>query len=175
MFVMKCFFVFNVSINHFLNIHRSVLCRITIDLLYFWDVYDISVWEKVTITVKLCFIETRLKQCYDLWCYFLKIARVTINIVTITDVHYFAQWTSFRSSRSEVFYKKVVLKIARNLQQKPYACGMQLYWKRGCGNRCLNFVILLRTTCLIEHLLWLLLLFSFKKIFPSFYIKTTRL
>ena len=26
--------------------HRSFLCKITIDLLYFWDVYDINLWEK---------------------------------------------------------------------------------------------------------------------------------
>ena len=31
---------------HFLKIHRSVLHKITIDLLYFWDVYDVSLWEK---------------------------------------------------------------------------------------------------------------------------------
>ena len=31
---------------HFQKIHRKVLCKITIDLLYFWDVYDINLWEK---------------------------------------------------------------------------------------------------------------------------------
>ena len=31
---------------HFPKIHRGVLCKITIDLLYFWDVYDVSLWEK---------------------------------------------------------------------------------------------------------------------------------
>ena len=40
-----CFF-FDVIINHFLKINRSVLRKITIDLLYFWDVYDFSLWEK---------------------------------------------------------------------------------------------------------------------------------
>ena len=29
-------------INHFSKIHRSVLCEITTDLLYFWDMYDVS-------------------------------------------------------------------------------------------------------------------------------------
>ena len=32
--------------NHFTKIHRSVLREITIDLLYFWDVYDVNLWEK---------------------------------------------------------------------------------------------------------------------------------
>ena len=32
--------------NYFPKIHRSVLYKITIELLYFWDVYDIIVWEK---------------------------------------------------------------------------------------------------------------------------------
>ena len=31
---------------HFPKIHRSVLCKITIDLYYFWDVYDVNLWEK---------------------------------------------------------------------------------------------------------------------------------
>ena len=47
MSVMKwMFFCFNVFINHFLKIHRSALHKITIDLLYFWDVCDINLWEK---------------------------------------------------------------------------------------------------------------------------------
>ena len=31
---------------HFPNIHRSVLREIIIDLLYFWNVYDVNLWEK---------------------------------------------------------------------------------------------------------------------------------
>ena len=31
---------------HIPKIHRSVLRKIMIDLLYFWDVYDVSLWEK---------------------------------------------------------------------------------------------------------------------------------
>ena len=31
---------------HFSKIHRSALRKITIDLLYFWDVYDVNLWEK---------------------------------------------------------------------------------------------------------------------------------
>ena len=31
---------------HFPKIHRSVLRKITIDLLYFWAVYDVNLWEK---------------------------------------------------------------------------------------------------------------------------------
>ena len=41
---MKCFF--KVLINLFPKIHRSVLCKIAIDLLYFWDVYDVSLSEE---------------------------------------------------------------------------------------------------------------------------------
>ena len=61
--------------NHFQKTNRSVLCKRTTDLLYFWDVYDINLWEKLAITVKLCLIETRLKKGYDLWGYFLVITR----------------------------------------------------------------------------------------------------
>ena len=32
-------------INHFPKIHGSVLRKITLDLLYFWEVYDVSLWE----------------------------------------------------------------------------------------------------------------------------------
>ena len=32
--------------NHFPKIHRSALHKITIDLLYFWDVCDINLWGK---------------------------------------------------------------------------------------------------------------------------------
>ena len=36
---------FDIFINHFLKIH-NVLLKIAIDLLYFWEVYNISLWEK---------------------------------------------------------------------------------------------------------------------------------
>ena len=36
----------NFNAIHFSKIHRSILRKITIDLLYFWDVYDVSLWEK---------------------------------------------------------------------------------------------------------------------------------
>ena len=80
----ECFF-FNVFINHLQKINK-----ITIDLLYFWDVYDVNLWEKLAIMVKLRFIETRLKKGYDLWGYFLKIPRETINFLTIAVIHYFS-------------------------------------------------------------------------------------
>ena len=51
---------FDVFVNNFLKIYESGLHKVTIDLLYFWDVYDVNVWEMLAITVKLCFIETRL-------------------------------------------------------------------------------------------------------------------
>ena len=50
---------FNVFINHFPKIHRSVLHKITIDLFYFWDTYDVNLWEKLAVTVKPCYIEAR--------------------------------------------------------------------------------------------------------------------
>ena len=53
MFFVKCMFFFlDVFINHFAKIHRSFLSKITIDLLYFWDVFDFNLWEKVTCPVR---------------------------------------------------------------------------------------------------------------------------
>ena len=46
-FVVKWVFFFDVFINHFLKIHKSVLHKITIDVLYFLDVYEVYLWEKV--------------------------------------------------------------------------------------------------------------------------------
>ena len=40
------FFFFEVFINQFLKIHRSILCKIMIDLLYFSDVYGVNVRGK---------------------------------------------------------------------------------------------------------------------------------
>ena len=34
--------------TRFPKIHRSVLCKITIDLFYFWDVYDVNLREKIS-------------------------------------------------------------------------------------------------------------------------------
>ena len=45
-------FFFDIFINHFAKIHRSFLSKITIDLLYFWDVFDFNLWEKVTCPVR---------------------------------------------------------------------------------------------------------------------------
>ena len=51
----------------------------------------VNLQEKLTITVKLCFIETRLKKKdYDLQDCFLRITRETINILTIVVIHYFS-------------------------------------------------------------------------------------
>ena len=46
MFVVKWMYFLYVFINHFPKIHRSVLSKITIDLLYFWGIYDVNLWEK---------------------------------------------------------------------------------------------------------------------------------
>ena len=35
-----------VHLVHFPKIHRSVFHKMTIDLLYFWDVYDVNLWQK---------------------------------------------------------------------------------------------------------------------------------
>ena len=37
------FLMFHKSLSE--NPYRSVLCKITIDLLHFWDSYDVSLWE----------------------------------------------------------------------------------------------------------------------------------
>ena len=51
---MKCFF--KVFMNHFPKIHRSVLRKIAIDLLYFWDVYDVNLLEEnfIRSTTRSC-------------------------------------------------------------------------------------------------------------------------
>ena len=110
---------FDVFINHFQKTHRSFLHKRTIDLLYFWDAYDINLWEKLAITVKLCLIETRLKKGYNLQDYFLKITRETINVLTIVVIHYFSEWASFRSSCLEVLSKKVFFKFRKIYSKKP--------------------------------------------------------
>ena len=40
---------FEVFINYFPKIHGSVLHKIAIDLLYFWDIYDINLWENFLV------------------------------------------------------------------------------------------------------------------------------
>ena len=52
----KKWFFFNVFINHIPKIHRNVLHKI-IDLLYFWDNYDINLWEKIPAEVRLIHAE----------------------------------------------------------------------------------------------------------------------
>ena len=46
MSVVKWMSFFEVFINHFPRIHRSVLCKITIDLFCFWHAYHV-IYEKV--------------------------------------------------------------------------------------------------------------------------------
>ena len=115
-------FLFDLFINHLPKINRSVLRKVAIDLLYFWDIYDVNLWEKLAITVKPCFIETELKQSYDLQGYFLKI-KETINAVTVRVIYYFSQWTFFRSSRSKVSCKNIVHKISQNLLCFSRSCS----------------------------------------------------
>ena len=54
------------------------------------QLYNFIQDKKIAITVKLCFIETRLKQDYDLRSYFIKITRGTINLLTIVVIYYFS-------------------------------------------------------------------------------------
>ena len=43
---------------HFPEIHRIVLRKITTDLLYFWDVYDVNLWEKkISAEARLIYAE----------------------------------------------------------------------------------------------------------------------
>ena len=90
--------------NHLPKIHRSFLHKIKIDILY-WDVYDVNLWEKLVITVKLCFIETsqnkRNDDCFD---------NRGCSLFFLMNI--------FCNSQSEVFCKKGVLKISQNLHQE---------------------------------------------------------
>ena len=88
------------------------------------------------VTVRLRFIETRLKQGYDLRGYFLNLTRETINILAIVVFHYLSWWTFFSSSRREMFSKKGFLKFSQNLKI-PFETLRLCY-------RCLNFVVLLK-------------------------------
>ena len=38
-------FFFEVFVNHFPKIRWKILHRITADLLYFWLIYDVNLWE----------------------------------------------------------------------------------------------------------------------------------
>ena len=42
---------------HFPKIHRSVLRKIAIDLLHFWGIYDVNLWEKVSAEARLIHAE----------------------------------------------------------------------------------------------------------------------
>ena len=44
-------------INHFQKIHESVLHKIKTDLLYFWAIYDINLWENIFAEVQLIHAE----------------------------------------------------------------------------------------------------------------------
>ena len=47
----------SVTIQHIPKIHRSALCKITIDLLYFWDVSDVNLWKKISAEVRFIHAE----------------------------------------------------------------------------------------------------------------------
>ena len=104
-----------------------LVVKITIDLLYFWDTYDVNLWKKLAITVKLCFIETRLKKDWFVRLLFEnKRNNKSFNnrgysLLILMNIFY---KKSFR-----VFCEKGVLKVSQNLQQNTYACSLQLYLK----------------------------------------------
>ena len=72
-----------------------------------------------------------------------------------------------RSSRPEVFYKKVVLRnfakfTRKHLRQRVFfnkVAGLRLFIKKGLWHRCflVNFAKFLRTPFVTEHMWWLLL------------------
>ena len=78
----------------------------------------------------------------------------------------------FRSSRLEVFCKKVVLGNSKNSEEstcarvsfliKLQALDSQFYLKKSLWHRCfpVNFVKFLRTQSFIQHLRWLLLILT---------------
>ena len=47
MFVVKYFF-FDIFINHFPKIHINVFRKITRAVLYFWNAYDVNLWENIS-------------------------------------------------------------------------------------------------------------------------------
>ena len=72
------------NVEEFAELTKYNICQ----FLWCWIPVCIVLFEtKIAITVKLFFIETRLKQGFDLWGYFLKI-REMINVLTITVIHY---------------------------------------------------------------------------------------
>ena len=74
-----------------------------------------------------------------------------------------------------MFYKKGVLTTSEKLTTKKlHLWPVTLFKKRLCYKH-LNVVKLLRIPFLMEPLRWLLLVFCFKQIFSSFYIKMTEL
>ena len=150
-------FFYNLLINHLPKIYRSILHKITVYLLDFWGIYDVNLWEKLAITVRLCFIETRLKQDHDLQGYFLKITRERINVLTIKVViflnEHLVEAVVQRCSSKKLFLKFCKF-TAKDLRLWPASLlKKRLY---------LQVFKLLRTPLFMEYLRWLNLVFSFK-------------
>ena len=91
-----------------LNDNRSIVMR------HLWHQ---NLWEKVAITVKLCFTETRLKQGYDLQGYFLK-TKETINILTITVIIFLNEHL-LEAVNQRCSAKKLFLKFYKIYSKKP--------------------------------------------------------
>ena len=53
----QMFFFLDMFMNYFPEIHRSVPCKITINLLYFKDIYDVKLCEKMLAEVRLIHAE----------------------------------------------------------------------------------------------------------------------
>ena len=99
-----------------------------------------SIYEKnLVITVKLFFIETWLKQGYDLRGYFLKITRETINFNNRRYSLFF-----LRNIFQNESFGGVLQRCSYNFTKFTCLWPATLLKKRLC-QRCLNFVKVLRT------------------------------
>ena len=148
--------------KYFPRIHRSVTYKITIDVSYFWDFSDVNLWEKLAITIKLRYIETRLKQGYDLRGYFEKSNRNDKCFNNHSYSLFFFMNVFFRSSRSDTAMwrcspKKVFVQFHKILQQKNLCLWPATLFKKRVCYRCLSVIKLLRSPFLIGHLWWVLL------------------
>ena len=121
-----------------------LVVKIAIDLLYFWDTYDVNLWKKLAITVKLCFIETRLKK--DWFVRLLFENKRNNKSFNNRGYSLLVLMNIFYKKSFGVFCEKGVLKVSQNLQQNTYACSLQLYLNSDCY-RCLNFLKLFKTPC----------------------------
>ena len=82
------FLFYDVFINHFPKIHRSVLRKVTIDLLYIFEMFLMSIYGKKLLTqlVNQTYILEILLACRHLWL--PKTARRVLGLVIILEEKY---------------------------------------------------------------------------------------